>query len=428
MNAAQRAVLERADARGLERRLALGLSLEAMKEYVDGLPVDAVKQCNDKIKRDQHGKPKYPENTVLKGCVNQYHFEQQCIHDGRSGTSAGTASRLSLIARGMWSWRRPCRVATFRAEALACPDLAPLEEDRELLQSASLRHAADPRASAAFAKSRQAWGSFLHVLLGSTFVQPAAGLIAQHLAQTAAGSVPGRSVVSTTRLASTSIAVAAAPATFGGGRDDRRAAPGGPGGDPPEEAAKFVQLQEAGFVERNLGAVAWAAGDFTEAVLICTFNRYPAALRQALDEGPALRQCRAALEAHGYAWALPGGAKVFVHPDQYEHGLRRLPEELRHRDVVIARSLEHLLEEDFGMVESHSGSFRGAWVAARRQLPLSTDSDAHSRDAVPSNSTHEEEELHARLDALLLHVRVCRTFLCAVPAPRSALTVGNARV
>ena len=61
----------------LPKHLQLGISIAGMESFVNDLPPDAVKQCNDEIpvKKDTHPPElKFPANTSLNGYVNQFHI------------------------------------------------------------------------------------------------------------------------------------------------------------------------------------------------------------------------------------------------------------------------------------------------------------------------------------------------------------------
>jgi len=129
--------------------------------------------------------------------------------------------------------------------------------------------------------------------------------------------------------------------------------------DPPAvissiEAQQIVDIQEAGFVERNLLSAVIDGEE--DQIWRCTFNRYPLCLRQCLDYGSALTQCREALRLLGHECVMAGcGAKLFVQPHQFDRviqAIRHLPEESKpsHKDVFVAASLEHLLEQDIATI------------------------------------------------------------------------------
>ncbi|CAE8587476.1 unnamed protein product, partial [Polarella glacialis] len=182
----------------------------------------------------------------------------------------------------------------------------------------------------------------------------------------------------------------------------------------PLEAQIIVWQQEAGFIERNLNSA--SAREGVDRIWLCTFNRFPDELRRALHHGPALQQSREALELAGMDWQLrDSGAMVIVHAWQYQQVIAALPPQLGHRDLVIASSLEYLLELDLATLLSPSGGLKGAWVQARHEVDvvLEVGSGALSEDS----EERSEMELAGASGATAedWEVRVARTFLCAAP-------------
>lgn len=189
----------------------------------------------------------------------------------------------------------------------------------------------------------------------------------------------------------------------------------------PTEAALLVQQQWAGFIERlvECGAfeVAFGANDggglasLQDQVHWLCLNRRPKEALEAIAGGAALRACRSALEAEGLQWQLIGGAMVFVHPHQYRsvvYALLKRGFSLRRSDIVIARSLEHLLEES--LAKSNIGN--GAWVCERRLVD------------------HEDDDEVLATTVPLLEVdwsglEVTRTFLCSAPRLRRPQSVAQ---
>jgi len=158
----------------------------------------------------------------------------------------------------------------------------------------------------------------------------------------------------------------------------------------------------------------------SETIWLATFNRYPRALQETLEHGVELRRCREALEAEGYDWRLASGTTVFVHPWQYVPVLRELSELARpapQRDIVFADSLDYLLELDLAAVESISGSFHGAWIKVRHELPV----DMGSGDPVSSGPDQFETADAPAQD--LYSLRAMRTFLCVVPLRRNTTSI-----
>lgn len=168
----------------------------------------------------------------------------------------------------------------------------------------------------------------------------------------------------------------------------------------PLEAAQFVRIQESDFVVRNLDA--GVVEDSADQIWRGTFNRFPHGLREALEHGPALRRCREALEGRGYVWMLEEtGAKIFVHPWQYQQVVQHLPPGTSSRDVLVAGSLEFLLEQDLASISVDGSSFRGAWIRTREELSADVDS-------LPERLGEWPVELQD-------DITVQRTFLCSSP-------------
>ena len=67
----------------LPAHLRLGLSLPGIRQQLEVLPADAVRQSNDCIPRDASGLPKFPPNQQLNGYINQ-HFISCSSTDSRS--------------------------------------------------------------------------------------------------------------------------------------------------------------------------------------------------------------------------------------------------------------------------------------------------------------------------------------------------------
>jgi len=176
-----------------------------------------------------------------------------------------------------------------------------------------------------------------------------------------------------------------------------------------------VQVQESGFIERNLGVS--IAEESSEQIFQCRFNRFPLELSEVLKHGPALRRCRETLQEHGYSWRLASGAIILVHPHQYDPVMESISPSLAHRDVVVPASLESLLEQDLGSIRSISGSFRGAWVNARKGLIVD-----HNRSLAGSVCSVEGEVARSAENTLGL-LSVQRGFLCSLPLRRQPAAV-----
>ena len=250
--------------------------------------------------------------------------------------------------------------------------------------------------------------------------------------------------------------------------------------DPPQhidpvEAAIFGEVQQAGYVERlneNGERVMEAAtashlpfsSDMSsqgtgqagseeiatpERVVILRFGSAPSAgdsterFRQALLCGPELRPCREALEQAGHAFELLEGALVFVSPELYAPTMRGLVgTELRPYNVVIAETLEYLVEE---ILEKRSFKKRPRPKSPRQVLEMARSSACvHSDETINSseapegdgtagtqatgwpNPTPEGAEPESAADfagAVQWSIIVSRTFVQVVPTLQDCCTV-----
>ena len=85
-------VSQRAAERNLPERLTLGLSVDAIEEYITGLPADVVEQCNEN--RPTINGVRVPANATLNGYVNQWQIARRSEADG------GKAYCEALYERG----------------------------------------------------------------------------------------------------------------------------------------------------------------------------------------------------------------------------------------------------------------------------------------------------------------------------------------
>ena len=77
-----------------------------------------------------------------------------------------------------------------------------------------------------------------------------------------------------------------------------------------------------------------------ERIHLLEFSRHPQEFRQALNQGWPLDECRQALQKAERVWEQPGGAKVFVHPHQFEETMDLIKKlGLLKQHVVAAESL-----------------------------------------------------------------------------------------
>merc|ERR1712232_1408413 len=134
----------------------------------------------------------------------------------------------------------------------------------------------------------------------------------------------------------------------------------------------------------------------------------------ALTQGCALRACRDALVAEGFDWQLLEGAFIFVEPLQYQTAKRALKGmSLRSSHVVVAESMEHLVEEAI------VGIGKGAWAKSRSGLELmdgaSTGDEATAGDDRRAWNSPEQ-------------LQVKRTFLSILPGtlPMTAVVQSDA--
>lgn len=181
----------------------------------------------------------------------------------------------------------------------------------------------------------------------------------------------------------------------------------------PQEAAQFVAVQHACFVERNLNAMADAPTidghvGHEENIWLCKLNRNTKPLRSALCVGPSLQPCRDALEGAGHPWRLPSGALAFMHPSQYRMVMIALgSRDLQPDHIVVAESLEYLVEE---ALDRHNGRCRGRQLI---NVGISVSELATSSSEPICQDGEEIDQTSGTSDRF--HVIVQRTFLCSVP-------------
>lgn len=96
-----------------------------------------------------------------------------------------------------------------------------------------------------------------------------------------------------------------------------------------------------------------------ETVSLLSYTRYPESFRNALTNGSALHPCRTALEEAGFDWLHGSGAKIFVHPWQFEDSTSALSQsevELRPYHVVVSASLEYNVEACLADIPCRDGA------------------------------------------------------------------------
>jgi len=143
-----------------------------------------------------------------------------------------------------------------------------------------------------------------------------------------------------------------------------------------------------------------------EKVLLLSYSRYPDSFRIALTTGSALHPCRSALEEAGFHWLHDSGAKIFVHPWQFEDSMGAVSQseiQLRPYRVVVVASLEYNVEACLADIPCRDG----ARVKRRRTIhrvavenPHYDLGEGHSVETGTEDATGQAE------------FDVQRTFLC----------------
>jgi len=203
-----------------------------------------------------------------------------------------------------------------------------------------------------------------------------------------------------------------------------------------ENEAGVVAMQTwASMVERHLGTVlisnenANANEDpalVLDEIFILQFNRRPNEFFDALGNGVALRCCRQALSDNGHAWRLITGTMVFVHPWQYHQVMQALKgRELKRSQLVVATSLEHLVEE------SIAGIGHGVWANQRQSLVAV--SDAHPSTTSVAAEPGSDDADHVELNRMIFErdvdwtawpdMAITRSFICSAPRLLRSATV-----
>jgi hypothetical protein len=81
-------------------------------------------------------------------------------------------------------------------------------------------------------------------------------------------------------------------------------------------------------------------------IYLLEYARSPKQFYDALMDGPDLQPCRYALELQRFSPLLSSGAKIFVHPDQYEAVLSAVRGwKLKPRHIIISADLESSLND-----------------------------------------------------------------------------------
>jgi hypothetical protein len=158
-------------------------------------------------------------------------------------------------------------------------------------------------------------------------------------------------------------------------------------------------------------------------IYLLQFSRNPEQFENSLSCGISLKSCRDALEEAGLPWNLPSVAKVFVHPSQYRQSLEfleRYDTRLRPYHVVVAASLQHLVDESLSGIPCRQGArikkrvTLGAAQSGKRvkaheeQSGGRKEADSDGEDATIGESSQT---------VLEMPMIVCeqRTFICCLP-------------
>lgn len=94
--------------------------------------------------------------------------------------------------------------------------------------------------------------------------------------------------------------------------------------------------------------------------------------KQKLDESLQLQVCHASLESHSYQPVLPGGARIYVLPNQYEAALRALPSvpvTLKFYHFVCSSAYDHVLRDVIRSVPSRN-QVRLKFVKSFESMPI----------------------------------------------------------
>jgi hypothetical protein len=202
----------------------------------------------------------------------------------------------------------------------------------------------------------------------------------------------------------------------------------------PEMLAEQARHDHADMVAQILhghssteGSDPMEAEEVMETVSLLAYNRYPESFRLALTSGAALNPCRSALEEAGFNWEHTSGAKLFVHPWQFEECMTAVSEnniELRPYHVIVSSSLEYNVEACLADVPCR----QGARVKRRRVLgQASRSSFEHGTDdlgrdvQMPPGEAITDEVANETEQAY----EVRRTFLCRARKLRQANSVNQ---
>ena len=156
-----------------------------------------------------------------------------------------------------------------------------------------------------------------------------------------------------------------------------------------------------------------------ERVYLLQYKRHSEKFRQALTTGKALESCRHALDTAGFQWLQPSGAKIFVHPWQFQPTMDMILKEnleLRPYHVIVSESLEYYVEASLSDVPCRDG----ARVKDRKVL----ESAGYTGGDGP-HAGEDEPQPHpaADDDGVAMDLAPIRTFLCFLPRLRASKSV-----
>jgi len=180
----------------------------------------------------------------------------------------------------------------------------------------------------------------------------------------------------------------------------------------PTESQQIVQVQWSQNVELLSQQLQVPSDrDGHERILLITLNRSPQHFFSKLHQ--TMQQYIEALESEGYSCKLPGGAHIFVSPEQYRLAIGSLPRRgLKPSHVVVAQSLEYLVGEAMDQC-----SIKGCYAKQRECINEESDEDVDSSVIAPSL---RDDECQNSLGPIF---SVKRTFLCCSPEPQMADSV-----
>ena len=145
-----------------------------------------------------------------------------------------------------------------------------------------------------------------------------------------------------------------------------------------------------------------------DSVYLLEYQRHSDKFQRALVSGMYLESCRSALMKAGFQWLHESGAKIFVHPWQFEATMATIAQQglpLRPYDVIVSESLEYLVQASLSDIPCRDG----ARVKTRQVLEPAVYTDESQPDTEDEN--------------LVMTLVIARTFLCAVPRLRACDSV-----